>query len=146
MSDLRDEFERIAAAQSFMTLATADETGRPWSSPVWFATADFVSFCWVSSPGTRHSRNLAVRPELAITIFDSRQAPGTGEGAYLSAVAALVPDEEVDSGMAIFSAKSERQGIGTWTRTDVEARLRLYRATAVERFVLSAGDQRARVG
>ena len=71
-----------------MVLATADGAGAPWATPVWFATEDGRNLYWVSSPETRHSRNLAARPQVGIAIFDSTQAPGTGKGVYLSAMAA----------------------------------------------------------
>ena len=70
---MREAVQAIIDANSYMTLATADEHGRPWASPVWFATVDYLELVWVSSPEARHSRNLAVRPELAIV--DLRLAP-----------------------------------------------------------------------
>ena len=56
----------------YMVLATADRAGRPWATPVYFAPEEYRSFVWVSRPDARHSRNLAERPELGITIFDER--------------------------------------------------------------------------
>jgi pyridoxamine 5'-phosphate oxidase-like protein len=50
----------------YLVLATADATGRPWSTPVYFAHLDFAEFFWVSPPGAAHSRNIAVRPEVGI--------------------------------------------------------------------------------
>ena len=105
------DLERIVRANDYMVLATADAEGAPWASPVWFATTDCQDFFWVSSPEARHSRNLAARPELAITIFDSTQRPGTGVGIYLSARAGLVPDDGLDAGMAVFSEAAQRAGI-----------------------------------
>src|SRR5919198_420454 len=144
MSGPQASFESIVEANRYMTIATADADGRPWISPVWFATSDCRDFFWVSRPEARHSRNISVRPEVAIVIFDSQQPPGTGEGAYVSATGEEVPEGEVERGIAVFSAVSEANGAGAWTRSDVEppAPLRLYRATAGEHFVLSPGDQR----
>ena len=140
-------FEEIVGANHYMVLATSDEDGLPWASPVWFATEDFRHFFWVSKPGARHSTNLTIRAQLGITIFDSQQPPGTGKGVYLSAVAERVPEKDVDEGIATFSRVSERKGASAWTRADVTdpARHRLYRATALERFVLSPRDERIRV-
>ncbi len=145
--DPSEVFEAVVRANQYMVLATADGSGVPWASPVWFATVDSWEFFWVSSPNARHSQNLAVRPELAITIFDSRQAPGAGQGVYISALAMRVAEDELDDGMAIFSAASQRAGMRPWGRVDVvpPARHRLYRATAVERFVLSPRDERLAV-
>jgi hypothetical protein len=139
---LRAAFERIVQAGTYMILATADADGLPWVSPVWFATADLREFFWASSPEARHSRNLAARPELAISIFDSRQAPGTGEGVYVAAIGAPVPEPELDRGLAVYAAQDE--SLPVWTRADVlpPAKHRLYRATATELFALDSHDQR----
>ena len=61
----------IIEASRYLVLATADATGRPWSSPVYFAHIGFTEFYWVSSPEVTHSRNIAVRPEVGIAVFDS---------------------------------------------------------------------------
>jgi nitroimidazol reductase NimA-like FMN-containing flavoprotein (pyridoxamine 5'-phosphate oxidase superfamily) len=142
-----DELRRIARSiidsNRYMTLATADETGLPWASPVWYAPAGYREFFWVSSPEARHSRNLATRPRLAIVIFDSHQ-PGGWHAVYMSAVAEELTDVDVDEGIEIFSRRAEEQELGVWTREDVlpPARHRLYRATASEHFVLDPRDQR----
>src|ERR671924_2109259 len=91
-SEMTQQPELAAVARTiidpnlYMTLGTADEAGRPWASPVYFAVEDYREFIWVSRPESRHSRNLAVRPELGIAIFDSRVPINTGQGVYMSAV------------------------------------------------------------
>lgn len=125
----------------FMTLATADAEGSPWASPVWYAHAHHQHFYWVSSPGAQHSRNLAARPQVAIVIFDSHLTGGWN-AVYLSATAEQL--EDVDEGIAIYSARSEEKGFGPWGRDRVQppAKHRLYRATATEHFVLDPHDER----
>jgi nitroimidazol reductase NimA-like FMN-containing flavoprotein (pyridoxamine 5'-phosphate oxidase superfamily) len=139
-----DLLRSIVDKNPYMTLATADENGAPWATPVWFATADYREFVWVSDPRARHSRNLASRPELGIVIFDSQQRPYTSEAVYLSAVADLVPEDELDRCLGLFSAVSRRQELPEWKRADVDppARLRLYRATATHHYVLTGRDER----
>lgn len=111
------------------------------SSAVWYAPAEYREFFWVSSPEATHSRNLAVRPQLAIVIFDSHEARGW-KALYMSAVAEQLAD--VDEGIGIFSRRSVEQGLPVWTREDVlpPARHRFYRATASEHLVLDPHDQR----
>jgi nitroimidazol reductase NimA-like FMN-containing flavoprotein (pyridoxamine 5'-phosphate oxidase superfamily) len=134
----------IIDSHRYMTLGTADATGLPWVSPVWYAPKDDREFFWVSSPDARHSGNLAVRPQLAIVIFDSHRAGGW-EALYMSAVAEEVAD--VTDGIAVFSQRSEAQGLRAWTPRDVlrPARHRLYRATVSEHFVLDPNDRRVPV-
>jgi nitroimidazol reductase NimA-like FMN-containing flavoprotein (pyridoxamine 5'-phosphate oxidase superfamily) len=131
----------IIDSNRYMTLGTADASGLPWVSPVWYASAEYREFFWVSSPDARHSRNLARRPQLAIVIFDSHRAGGWN-ALYMSAVAEELVD--VGDGIEVFSRRSEAQGMRAWTREDVlsAARHRLYRAAASEHFVLDAHDQR----
>jgi general stress protein 26 len=88
----------IIEANCYLVLATAGAAGRPWSSPVYFAHIGFTEFFWVSSPEATHSRNVAVRPEAGIAIFDSQAAIGTGQGVYMSATAKLLQDGETARG------------------------------------------------
>ena len=52
---------------------------------------------------TRHSRNLAVRPQLSIVIFDSTAPIGTGEGVYMDAVAEQIAEP---AAVEVFSRRS----------------------------------------
>ena len=136
----------IIDSNRYMTLATADEQGSPWASPVWYSPVGYREFLWVSSPEARHSRNLAARPQLAIVIFDSHEAGGW-KALYMSAVAEQLAEAEVDDAIRIFSRHGEAQGLRAWTRDDVlpPARHRLYRAAVSEYFVLDPHDQRIAV-
>jgi nitroimidazol reductase NimA-like FMN-containing flavoprotein (pyridoxamine 5'-phosphate oxidase superfamily) len=139
--DLRAVTRSILDSNTYMTLATADGAGRPWASPVWYAHRDYRDFYWVSSPDATHSRNIAVRPELSIVIFDSHEAGGW-KSVYLSATAEQLDD--LDEGIAIFSQRSVELGLPAWAPDDVRqpAKHRLYRARAMEHFVLDPHDER----
>ncbi len=130
-----------------MVLGTADQAGRPWVSPVYYAPAAYREFFWVSSPEARHSRNLAARGGVSIVIFDSSAPIGTGTGVYMSATAEELTGDERGRGIDVFSRRSIAHGGKDWTLQDVQppARLRLYRAVAAEHFVLVTDDQRVRV-
>jgi hypothetical protein len=129
----------IIEANRYLVLATADAAGRPWSSPVYFAHIDFAEFFWVSSPDVTHSRNIAVRPEVGIVVFDSQVAIGAGQGMYISAVAKLLEGGESARGIEAFSHRSVAHGGPEWTSEDVRpgAGLRLYRATADSHWILA---------
>ena len=43
-----------------MTLGTANAAGRPWVTRVYYSADDDIRFYWVSSPETRHSRNVTL--------------------------------------------------------------------------------------
>ena len=145
--DLASVARDIIYSNAYITLATADENGRPWASPVWYAAEGYAHFYWVSSPEARHSRNLAARPEVGVVIFDSQAPVGTGQGVYMSAIAEELAGTELDLGIGVFSRRSQAHGAGGWTREDVTppARHRLYRATASEHYVLDDKDRRTLV-
>jgi len=130
----------IVAANRYMVIATADEHGVPWATPVWFATEDHRHFFWVSDPNARHSRNITVRRDIAIAIFDSSVTPDDAAAVYMPARA-----EQISPGdIGVFARESARQGLSVWGEADVTApaKHRLYRATASEHFTLGPGDER----
>ena len=123
-----------------MTLATVDADGRPWASPVWFAAPAPTELLWVSDPNARHSRNIAVRPEIAIVIFDSSVTPGDASAVYMEARAEQCGTEGFD----VFARESEAQGLWITKPEEVQApaKHRLYRAIAGEQTMLGPGDER----
>jgi hypothetical protein len=134
----------------YMVLGTADGSGRPWVSPLYFAADSYSEFLWVSSPEATHSRNLALRPEVSIVIFDSKVPIGTGQCVYMAAFAEEVSEGDLDRGIEIFSRMSVAHGGRAWARQDVlaPAPYRLYRANASEHWALdptSHPDRRTRV-
>lgn len=132
----------IVDSHRYMTIATADATGRPWASPVYYAAAEYTEFFWVSSPEATHSRNIAARPEVSIVVFDSRAPVGQAQAVYMSAVAAEMTGADLERGIEIFSNGCVDHGLRKWTLNDVQppAFHRLYRATASERWILDPGD------
>ena len=137
----------IIDANLYMVLATADDGGRPWAAPVYYAPSAYREFFWVSSPDAAHSRSLHARPEVGIVIFDSTAPMYTGQAVYASAVARELGGEERAAGIAVFSRRSLEHHGPEWTVNDVQAPagLRLYRASALELFVLGEGDRRVPV-
>jgi pyridoxamine 5'-phosphate oxidase-like protein len=142
--DLDAHARSIVDSNLYMTLATANGGGDPWASPVYFAHRDYREFVWISKPEARHSRNLAERPEAGIVIFDSRAPIGTGQAFYVEATVVRPEGGELDAAIEAFSRRSREHGGEPLTRAEVEgdARLRLYRAEAIERFVLGPTDER----
>jgi pyridoxine/pyridoxamine 5'-phosphate oxidase len=137
----------IVDANLYMVVATTDDDGAPWASPVYFAHADYREFIWVSKPEARHSRNIAARPRMSAVIFDSTAPIGTGRGVYLAGEADEVRATEAYGAIEVFSERSLSHGGEAWTLDDVTAlaRLRLYRAVVSEQYVLDEQDQRVGV-
>ena len=148
--DLDAVARAIVDANRYMVLGTADASGKPWATPVYYAADGYRDFHWVSAPDRTHSRNVAVRPEIAVVIFDSRVPIGEGQAVYMAAVGGELTGDELEEGIEIFSRVSVSHGASAWTLGDVRtpAALRLFRARASEHWVLDPDrrpDERTRV-
>jgi uncharacterized protein YhbP (UPF0306 family) len=131
----------VIDANRYMALGTADEEGHPWVSPVWFASEDYRTFHWVSSPDAKHSRNLAAHPEVAIAIFDSSVPVGGAQAVYMKGAAKELTGAELEQGLEVYDRVSRRDIGRAFGPDDVQgsALFRLYRATVSEHWVLIPG-------
>jgi nitroimidazol reductase NimA-like FMN-containing flavoprotein (pyridoxamine 5'-phosphate oxidase superfamily) len=127
----------LIAANRFMTLATADADGRPWASPVWFAPDD-GGFLWISRPESRHSVNIAERPETALVIYDSTARPSERQALYVEAVAEQLDGERRDAAVARFSEHSVADDLEPLPLEKVtgDGPFRMYRAAVAAAFML----------
>ena len=94
----------------YLTLATADASGKPWASPVWFAHDGYREFVWASKPDARHSTNIAVRPQVGIVIFDSTVGNGGAQAVYLDAEASELHGADRDRALRVLEL-DERLGV-----------------------------------
>ena len=131
----------------YMVVGTADQSGQPWASPVYFAPSGYRDFFWISQADATHSENLRERREVGIAIFDSSQPLGTGEGVFVLGVARELPAHETAEGIEIFSKRSVSHGGEEIAVEDVSppAAHRLYQATAEAIYVLDDHDHRVEV-
>lgn len=139
--DLARLAQSILDSNLYMTIATADGEGVPWGSPVFYATGDHRVFYWVSSPEALHSRNIAVRPDVGLVVFDSTVPPGTGKAVYMRATAEQLSGDLSEQGLAIYPGPPER-GARSLAIDDVlpPSPYRLYAATVTEHSVLCPRD------
>ena len=139
--ELSDHARSVIDSNRYMALGTVDEAGHPWVSPVWFASEDYRNFHWVSSPDSKHSRNLAARREVAIAIFDSSVPVGGAQAVYMKGLAKELTGDELEPGLEVFDRASRKDVGREWGLDDVQgpALARLYRATVLEHWVLITG-------
>lgn len=142
-STLEANGREIVETVLYMVLGTAGADGRPWVSPVWYAPEGYRELFWVSSPEVEHSRNIAVRREVSIVVFDSRQPINTGQAVYMTAVAQQLSGADQQRGIEIFSRRSQQQNARPWTLDDVRppAPVRLYRATVEQHWMLDKSGE-----
>jgi hypothetical protein len=135
--DLAAVAREIIDTNAYMTLATADEHGQPWASPVFYWVDGYTDFYWMSATDVVHSRNVAVRPRVSIVIFDSRAAEGTAVPVYMSALAEQVADADVERAVAFFPGPGPRGGCPvSAAELRAPAPYRLYRASVTETSML----------
>jgi uncharacterized protein YhbP (UPF0306 family) len=139
---------KIVDKNLYMAVATADQSGQPWASPVFYAHSGYRDFFWVSEPDATHSRNLRERREVGGVIFDSKAKLGNNDqGVYVLGVARELPAHETTEGIQIYSQRSVELGGHRWTVEDVRdpSGHRLYQATAEALYVLDEDDHRIEV-
>ena len=85
----------ILDANSLMVLATINEDGTPWATPLKFGTINGKVY-WRSSEVTIHSQNIARDRRISITVFDNEIRAGTGakQALYIQSVATKLDDSE----------------------------------------------------
>ncbi len=128
----------IVDTNMYMVLGTVDASGNPWVSPVYYASAEYIEFYWVSSPEAKHSHNIARHPQTSIVIFNSQARIGTAQAIYMSALATQLSGADLERGIDIYSRTSLGHGAPEWKQEDVQppALYRLYQATVSEHWVL----------
>ena len=134
----------LVADNRYVVLGTADAHGRPWTSPVYFsADEDLRRFVWMSSPDSRHSRNLAERPEMSLAVFDSTVPPYHGRCVYAAGTATVLDAEDLARALEIYPGPAERAGSAvTFDDVTGESPWRLYAAEAEELWVLCPREPR----
>jgi uncharacterized protein YhbP (UPF0306 family) len=90
MTDLRNRIRAFLAQHNTMTLATVDGAGAPQAAALFYAADDALDLFFLSSPNSRHSRNLALRPRVAASIQADNQAWQAIQGLQIEGAARMV--------------------------------------------------------
>jgi uncharacterized protein YhbP (UPF0306 family) len=130
---------RLLALHRYLVLGTVDPTGNPWVTPVFYAADGEFRVHWVSSPDSRHSRNIAACPTVAITVFDTHAPIGQAEALYLEATASLVADDACPAAAELLNARLPAgQQLGPHD-LGPEGPMRVYQANVTQHYVLIRG-------
>ncbi len=129
----------MLAANRYFVLGTADQSGTPWVTPVFFAPLGPDRVCWVSSPDSRHSRNIAHRTAIAITAFDSTVEVGQAEAAYFDAEAAAASPAETETALRALNARLPVGKRLTGEDLQPDGPFLVYRAELRQQYVLVRG-------
>ena len=89
-------------ATFFCALATREAHG-VWACPVYFAYDEKLNLYFISMPKSRHMKNIARDPRVAVAIYSTAQTPGGDvKGIQLEGRARIVRDKEVEEVYSIY--------------------------------------------
>jgi uncharacterized protein YhbP (UPF0306 family) len=127
--------KHLIESNEYMTLATADASGKPWVSTVFFTYDKHFNLYWVSAKDAQHSRNVKVRPQVGIVIFGPVPMADGLDGVYFDAeVAELEAEDELEEAITVLHTRPQVSKFTVHTRADVSspAAWRIYRAAPQE--------------
>jgi uncharacterized protein YhbP (UPF0306 family) len=130
---------RLLARHRYLVLGTVDPAGTPWVTPVFYAADGEHRVFWVSSPDSRHSRNIAARPAVAITLFDTDAPIGRAEALYLEATAGFVDDHARSAAVELLNSRlptSQQLGLND---IGPAGPMRVYQAAITRHYALIRG-------
>ncbi|MEX0886376.1 MAG: pyridoxamine 5'-phosphate oxidase family protein [Phycisphaeraceae bacterium] len=104
-SELAPEIAAFLAASRTATLATSDVEGIPHAVSLRFASDARWRLYWVSSEGSLHSRNLAHRPQAAMTIYGHEDEPAQIHGLQIRGRAQRVADADHRAALHVYAAR-----------------------------------------
>jgi hypothetical protein len=90
MDDLVQEARALLAACRTVALATVDEAGHPHAANVQVGCDEQLRLVWVSKPDAAHSRHLAARPRVAVTVYHPDDRPEQIRGVQMHGTAEAV--------------------------------------------------------
>ena len=98
-----EQLNKFLSEQHYMTIAVTREDGSPWATPVRIQRMEGREFEWDSNTDTEHSKAIAVRPQVAISMF-TPEGQGTIQFGFYAAGTAEQVSETNDHGIARYRA------------------------------------------
>ena len=106
MLDCMNDHEQLLeflSGQTYMTIAVTMNDGTPWAIPVRIKAWEGEAFEWDSHTKTEHSKAIALRPNIAISIYTPDTSDTIQFGFYAQASAKRV-SEPSEHGIARYRA------------------------------------------
>jgi uncharacterized protein YhbP (UPF0306 family) len=93
--DVRQVVQGFLQTQSTLALATTREDGQPESAPLFYVNDDLLNLYWLSSPSSRHSLNLGLRPAVSATIYAPVWNWADIVGVQIEGLASAITDDRI---------------------------------------------------
>jgi nitroimidazol reductase NimA-like FMN-containing flavoprotein (pyridoxamine 5'-phosphate oxidase superfamily) len=128
----------ILTSNLYATIATVDDMGNPWNTPVFYAVDDDSNIYWSSHPESVHSLNIERNHKVFIVVYNSKAGEGEGVGVYIQASADIVEDHEaIRSALALLGARRAKPFLHM-DKFLPGGPQRIYRATPLEAWINDA--------
>lgn len=88
--------QKLIKENNYITVATVDELGNPWCSPLNCAYDEDFNFYWKSPADCQHSKNIKQNGKAFFVVFDSRVPVGKGIGVYFKGKAIQIEEDNID--------------------------------------------------
>lgn len=92
--DLNKLAKKIIRNNQYLTLSTTDKNGKPWVSIMAYVIDQNYNFYFISQPTSLHSKHIKNNPDIALTIYDSRQPFGLGVGLQIKGLADEIGEKD----------------------------------------------------
>lgn len=103
---MSDEARTILSENILGTVATINEDGSPWSTPVHVFSDDEAVY-WFSCGDKQHSLNIERDPRVSLTLFSPDLSRGS-KGIYINGIVAKLDDESTTSAKQLIFAKTSK--------------------------------------
>jgi len=100
---MSEEFTLLVGDAPVGSIATINEDGSPWSTPLHFAF-DATHVYWLSPLDTQHSRNIERDPRVSIVVWSSDEIPRV-RGVYVQSKAELLTGEREQQARVIYASR-----------------------------------------
>lgn len=88
--------KEIIENNKFLSLATVDNDGKVWSTPLSYSFDDNYNFYFTSELDSKHIINIMDNPEVSFTIFDSTKRVSDIDGLQIRGIVGQVDKNELE--------------------------------------------------
>ena len=96
MSNIYEMAKDIIKNNKFLSLATVDNDGKVWSTPLSYSVDENYSFYFTSELDSKHVMNIMDNPEVSFTIFDSTRRVSDIDGLQVTGIVGQVEPSELE--------------------------------------------------
>lgn len=96
MSNIYEMAKDIIKNNKFLSLATVDNDGKVWSTPLSYSVDENYNFYFTSELDSKHVMNIMDNPEVSFTIFDSTRRVSDIDGLQVTGIVGQVDPSELE--------------------------------------------------